>query len=149
MGVKSADETIRHLLRPTGPKTRNWSWWHGYHGECLERGGRQPARKRKRVGLLKIRLMRPFPEDEVAEALKSVPHTVVIDRAVSPGRRGGISYIEVASCLSNYQGKLSNYVVGGNDVDIRGMTGIVEECLGAKEPFFKWWGSQFEEGPSS
>jgi len=29
--------------------------------------------KGKRVGFLKIRLMRPFPEDEVAEALKNVP----------------------------------------------------------------------------
>jgi len=28
----------------------------------------------------------------------------------------------------------------------QGDDGIVQECLEAKEPFFKWWGSQFEEG---
>jgi len=102
--------------------------------------------KGKKVGLLKIRVFRPFPEEEVSKALTKVPHILVVDRAVSPGRRGGISYIEVASCLTNFQGRLSNYIISGNDVGIRDMTEMVGEALEAKEPYIKWFRNIFDQG---
>ena len=100
----------------------------------------------KKIGLLKIRVFRPFPEEEIADALARVPHTLVIDRAVTPGRRGGISYVEVSSCLRGDAGKLSNYIIGGKDISIEVMRGIIEETLDAREPFIKWHGEVFEEG---
>jgi pyruvate ferredoxin oxidoreductase alpha subunit len=102
--------------------------------------------KGKKIGLLKIRVFRPFPEDEIRTVLDKVPQTLILDRAVSPGRRGGISYIEVASCLGGYRGQLSNYIIGGNDVDKRQIAQLIEETLAAKEPFIRWQGEVFEQG---
>ena len=102
-----------------------------------------------RVGLLKIRVFRPFPEDEIAAALKDIPNVLVIDRAVSPGRRKGISYMEIASCLNQYRGKLSNYIIGGNDVGIKEVREMIDEALAAKESFLKWQGEIFEQPAAS
>lgn len=99
-----------------------------------------------KIGLLKIRVFRPFPEEEIAAALEKIPHTMVVDRAVTPGRRGGISFVEVSSCLRNYNGKLSNYIIGGNDVGLAEVRAIIEDTLTAKEPFIKWQGEIFEQG---
>ncbi len=102
--------------------------------------------KGRKIGLLKIRVFRPFPEEEIANALAGVPHTLVIDRAVTPGRRGGISYVEISSCLGGDAGKLSNYIIGGNDISVEEMGEIIEETLDAKEAFIKWHGEVFDEG---
>jgi len=102
-----------------------------------------------RVGLLKIRVFRPFPEDEIAAALKDVPNVLVIDRAVSPGRRKGISYMEIASCMNDHRGKLSNYIIGGNDVGLKEVREMIDETLAAKQSFVKWQGDLFDQGAAS
>ena len=48
--------------------------------------------KAKKVGLLKITTYRPFPHQEIYEALKNIPKVAVLDRALSLG-----SYAPVAS----------------------------------------------------
>jgi len=100
----------------------------------------------EKIGLLKIRVFRPFPEEEIANALAEVPHILVIDRAVTPGRRGGITHVEVASCLRNHKGKLSNYIINGKDVGLREIGQIIEETLAAKEPFIQWQREIFDQG---
>jgi pyruvate/2-oxoacid:ferredoxin oxidoreductase alpha subunit/pyruvate/2-oxoacid:ferredoxin oxidoreductase beta subunit len=103
-----------------------------------------------KVGLLKIRVFRPFPEDEIVEALSGIDHVVVIDRAVTPGRREGITYIEIASCLAKGNPvKLSNYILSGCDVETRDVAKIVDDALQAKEPFLKWHPGLFEESASN
>jgi pyruvate ferredoxin oxidoreductase alpha subunit len=102
--------------------------------------------KGEKIGLLKIRVFRPFPEEEIANALAEVPHILVIDRAVTPGRRGGITHVEVASCLRNHKGKLSNYIINGKDVGLREIGQIIEETLAAKEPFIQWQREIFDQG---
>jgi pyruvate ferredoxin oxidoreductase alpha subunit len=52
----------------------------------------------KKVGLLKIRLIRPFPRDEVARKLVGKKGVAVLDQNVSVGS-GGILYPEVVSSL--------------------------------------------------
>ncbi len=52
----------------------------------------------KKVGLLKIRLIRPFPRDEVARKLAGKKGVAVLDQNVSVGS-GGILYPEVVSSL--------------------------------------------------
>lgn len=51
-----------------------------------------------KVGLLKIRLFRPFPTDEIVRALRGKRCVVVIDQNISVGR-GGIICPEVAEAL--------------------------------------------------
>jgi pyruvate/2-oxoacid:ferredoxin oxidoreductase alpha subunit len=52
----------------------------------------------ERVGMLKIRYLRPFPVDEVCQALASAEQIAVIDRNVSVGM-GGVFWQEVRSAL--------------------------------------------------
>ena len=52
----------------------------------------------KKVGLLKIRLIRPFPSEEVASRLEGKKGVAVLDQNVSVGS-GGILYPEVVSSL--------------------------------------------------
>jgi pyruvate/2-oxoacid:ferredoxin oxidoreductase alpha subunit len=50
------------------------------------------------VGLLKVRLFRPFPNDQLIGALKDVPNVIVLDRNYSPGL-GGILHQEIKAAL--------------------------------------------------
>ena len=71
-----------------------------------------------KAGLLKPRLFRPFPFEEVAEALKHVKAVCVMDRADSFGSYGPL-FMEVASALYPLERKplLMNkiYGLGGRD----------------------------------
>jgi pyruvate ferredoxin oxidoreductase alpha subunit len=50
------------------------------------------------IGLLKVKLFRPFPTDQLRAALAGVPKLAVLDRNVSPGH-GGIFAEELRSAL--------------------------------------------------
>ena len=51
----------------------------------------------KSVGLIKLRLWRPFPFDEFREAAKGAKRIIVLDRAVSYGGPGGPVASEIRS----------------------------------------------------
>ena len=42
----------------------------------------------KKVGLLKIRVFRPFPSEEIAKALAKVKRVAVLDKNISLGAKG-------------------------------------------------------------
>ena len=73
----------------------------------------------KKVGLLKIRLFRPFPYEEVGKALRKVKRVAVLDRSISIGAEAPI-YTEVKSSLYNIgiNIPLQSYLfgMGGRDV---------------------------------
>ena len=57
------------------------------------------ARKRGiKAGLLRLRLLRPFPDADIKNALKGRRAVAVIDQNISIGK-GGILHSEIASCL--------------------------------------------------
>jgi len=87
----------------------------------------------KKVGMLKIRLFRPFPYKEVRKALSSCKKVGVIDRNLSPGHGGGFAE-EVKSALYNSDRRppIFGFIIGlgGRDVttdDIEKMYGYVLE----------------------
>lgn len=53
----------------------------------------------KKVGLIKIRVYRPFPGDEIAEALKNVKAVAVMDKAESFTTQGGPLLADVKTAL--------------------------------------------------
>lgn len=73
-----------------------------------------------KAGLLKIRLFRPFPFDDVASALKNLKAVAVLDRMVPNGAMGGVLFNECRSALYNYAIKpaIVNYIygIGGRDL---------------------------------
>ena len=56
----------------------------------------------KKVGLLKIRMYRPFPEEEIIKTLAGKKRIAVLDRAASIGHIGGPLFTDVTSVLYNY-----------------------------------------------
>lgn len=67
-----------------------------------------------KVGLIKIRSFRPFPEEELAEALKRIKVLAVMDRSLGFNGIGGPLFNDVRAALfgRNTDIKVVNYVYG-------------------------------------
>ncbi|MGV8087360.1 MAG: pyruvate ferredoxin oxidoreductase [Candidatus Woesearchaeota archaeon] len=67
----------------------------------------------KKVGLLKVMLFRPFPEFEVAQALKNAKSVIILERVSGNGTYSPL-YNETSAALYHYQNKpkIVNYVFG-------------------------------------
>lgn len=71
-----------------------------------------------KVGLLKIRYMRPFPDDEIRKYTQGAKSIAVLEKDISFGYRGTV-YTNVASALKNSTAKVINYVAGLGGKDIK------------------------------
>jgi pyruvate ferredoxin oxidoreductase alpha subunit len=75
-----------------------------------------------KAGLLKLRCFRPFPAQELAEALSSVSAVAVLDRSDSFGAAGGPLFTELRSALYDAapRPQMFNYVygLGGRELDL-------------------------------
>ncbi|MFV0516623.1 MAG: pyruvate ferredoxin oxidoreductase [Aminipila sp.] len=84
-----------------------------------------------KVGLLKIRVFRPFPSEELAQALSSVKAVAIMDKAESFSAAGGPLFAESRSALYDLETrpKLVNYVygLGGRDITTSDFEFIFEE----------------------
>jgi pyruvate ferredoxin oxidoreductase alpha subunit len=86
--------------------------------------------KGKKVGLVRIRLWRPFPFEEIREALSSAKTVVCFDRALSPGGPGGPMASEVKNALYNMDKRPAVVSLigglGGRDVRFRDFAEWIE-----------------------
>lgn len=83
-----------------------------------------------KAGLLKPRLFRPFPYEEVGAALKNTKAVCVMDRADSYGGFGPM-YMEIASALYPHRGPLlfnKIYGLGGRDLMPIDVDQVLEEA---------------------
>jgi len=84
--------------------------------------------KGEKVGMIKIRLYRPFPADELAEALKDVKAVAIMDRSESYTNHGGPLGADVMSALFRARSKALaiNYIygLGGRDVRVEDMEDV-------------------------
>ena len=91
----------------------------------------------KKIGLLKIRLFRPFPVEAVRDALRGKRKVAVIDRNISVGS-GGIFCQELRAALIHSPDHPVTYSyiagVGGTDVTPEVIQKITYDALGRKEP---------------
>jgi pyruvate ferredoxin oxidoreductase alpha subunit len=81
----------------------------------------------RKVGLLKIRVYRPFPCNEVADALGGARRVAVLDKNISLGSRGAVA-LEVKDALYGRGIPVLGYIVGlgGRDIRKRDIARIVE-----------------------
>ena len=86
----------------------------------------------KKVGLIKIRSFRPFPAEEIAEALKNVKAFAAMDKDDSFNAHCGPIYAEV--CAALYAAGISapkgiNYIygLGGRDVRVESIQHVFAE----------------------
>jgi pyruvate/2-oxoacid:ferredoxin oxidoreductase alpha subunit len=91
------------------------------------------------VGLVKMKLFRPFPTEAARRALAGVPKVAVLDRNISPGH-GGIFAEELRSALYDLptedRPKVFGYVLGlgGRDVTPEVIEEIVKRTSDARIP---------------
>jgi len=74
-----------------------------------------------KAGVLKIRVFRPFPFTEIAEALQDVKAVAVLDRAESFGAEGGPVFLEIRSALYDLEKRpiVVNYIYGLGGADVK------------------------------
>ena len=80
-----------------------------------------------KVGLLKIRVFRPFPEEDLKKALAHVKRIAVLDRNISLGAKGAAA-LEVRDALYGSGIPVTGFVLGlgGRDVRKKDIAAIVE-----------------------
>ena len=96
----------------------------------------------QRIGLLKVRLFRPFPVAAVRAALAGLGTAIVLDRNYSPGL-GGMLHQELKAALYGLDGAPAIHGllagVGGVNVTPEKIAGYVAACAGrAPEPHSVW-----------
>lgn len=82
-----------------------------------------------KAGSLRVRLFRPFPEQELGEAISGIPRIAVLDRNLSPGM-GGVLWSELRA-LADPDSLLQGYMLGlgGGDIRPEHLTGVLDEML--------------------
>jgi pyruvate ferredoxin oxidoreductase alpha subunit len=88
--------------------------------------------KGEKVGLIHIRLWRPFPFKEFFQAIKGAKVLAVVDRALTPGGMGGPVGIEVKSALYGREARpyVAAFVagLGGRDLTVEVFTEMVAQA---------------------
>lgn len=86
-----------------------------------------------KAGLLKIRMFRPFPVEEIATALKNVKAVAVMDKTMSFNDAGAPLFLEVRSALFDEPVKplLVNYMygIGGRDVRVEVLESVYNDLI--------------------
>ncbi len=87
----------------------------------------------KDIGLIRLRLWRPFPFEELREAVKGAETLIVLDRALSAGGPGGPVCSEIKSALYNVdkRPKVVSFVggLGGRDISVEGFEQIINRGM--------------------
>lgn len=93
----------------------------------------------ERIGLVKVKMFRPFPSTTLRTLLRGVPRVAVLDRNLSPGH-GGIFAEEIRSALYDLpredQPTLFGYVLGlgGRDVTPHVIDELIDRTRAADAP---------------
>lgn len=85
----------------------------------------------EKIGVLKVRSFRPFPEEQIRKAVKNAHAIVVLDKNISIGTNEGALFTETKSCLYNSRVRipLLGYTLGhgGRDIRIESIEKVIEE----------------------
>jgi pyruvate ferredoxin oxidoreductase alpha subunit len=88
----------------------------------------------EKVGLVHLRLWRPFPVDELRAAVRGAKHLAVVDRHFTPGFPEGPVATEIRALMYHEadRPKMSNFILGlgGRDVPRNHFKYIVEQVKG-------------------
>ena len=92
-----------------------------------------------KVGLLKIRVYRPFPADDIKKALSGMKKVAVVEKNLSSGSRMlGIVGLEVKDAINDSSISVLSYVagLGGRDIRKSDIRKIVNACNEGKGNMF-------------
>jgi pyruvate ferredoxin oxidoreductase alpha subunit len=110
----------------------------GSMGETAEIAIDELRKQGVKAGLLKIKLWRPFPFDDLKKAVKGIRVLAVTDRAISFGGPGGPVASEIRSALYDVpkRPKIVNFIIGlgGRDVHVEDFIDMVRRAAKGKLP---------------
>ncbi|MCX7634392.1 MAG: pyruvate ferredoxin oxidoreductase [Syntrophales bacterium] len=116
----------------------------GSMGETASVAVDEMKKQGRSVGLIKIRLWRPFPIEELRAAIKGCKTLVVMDRAVSFGGAGGPLATEIKSLLYHDEGRprIVDMIMGlgGRDVKVEDFIAMVERAEKKKDDVYEYLG---------
>ncbi len=105
--------------------------------EVRKRFEKEKPLKGERIGLLRIRVFRPFPKDAVRRVARKVKRIGVIDRNISFGSEG-IFFQEVKSALCNEERKIPVHGfiagLGGRDMVVESFKEIIRFLKSGDSP---------------
>lgn len=85
----------------------------------------------EKVGLLKLRVFRPFPFQELKESLSHLKAVAVMDRVLTPGSYGGPLFNEIRSALYDLENRpfVCPYIygLGGRDITVNHFRNVFGE----------------------
>lgn len=88
-----------------------------------------------KVGLLKVRFLRPFPAQKVRDVLKGRKGYAVVDRSVSFGWNTGVLFTEVKAAISELGETTCNLPVigglGGADISLKHLLNCIDQLESA------------------
>ena len=101
-----------------------------------------------KAGLLKLRLWRPFPFEELKAAIGGAKKLIVTDRAISFGGPGGPVFSEVKSALYAQKQRpiIYNYIfgLGGRDVQVKEFVAMFDKVISDEDnraaDTYEFWG---------
>lgn len=96
-------------------------------------------KKGKKIGLIKVKTYRPFPENEIIKAAKSLKAIAVIDRDISLGHEGAL-YTDVKAALKSNNIIINSFIagLGGRDVKPETIIEAVEKTMKSKTEVREW-----------
>ena len=113
----------------------------GSMGETAEVAVDELRKQGVKVGLIKIKLWRPFPFEDFKAAIKGIKTLAVMDRAVSFGGPGGPVCSEIRSALYDepIRPAIVNFIIGlgGRDVQMEDFMAMARKAAKGKlsEPY--------------
>lgn len=83
-----------------------------------------------KVGLIRLRFIRPFPAKRIAKSLKGKKAFAVIDRSVCFGWSQGPMYMEIKAAVADSAGRLCHFSsiggLGGSDISLDHIISVIE-----------------------
>ena len=93
--------------------------------------------KGRNVGLVKVRLFRPFPKDELLEVVRDTEKVAVLDRSLSLGIGGFFAHeIRAAFCNEKKHPPIFSYItgLGGRDVTMQMLNDVFYQTYERSKP---------------
>ena len=86
-----------------------------------------------KAGLLKVRVFRPFPGEEIAKALSKAKAVAILDKADSLNGQGGALYEDVVAGMYNEKLNIPaiNYIfgIGGRDTTVKDIKKVYNDLI--------------------
>ena len=95
----------------------------------------------KKIGLVRVRTFRPFPQEELVKLSKTAD-LIVIDRNISVGMEGALFTEVKAALYGKSDSKIYGFIagLGGKDVTYQDIEKICTKTMSGKATQYEWYG---------